>query len=322
MADELMQGKIASLWARVRDLPNLSLGEIDDLHFDCEMLYARLLYASLKGSEHRRRLFAEAYCALTKVLTERRRRFGRRMDSMGFNADSVERILPFINPGARILDVGCSTGVLVEALGKQGFHAEGVDIAGDLVAAGNDRLRAAGIGAEGQPRLHCSDFLELYEQIESYDLIHSNDVLEHIHPDECAEFLQKCRRLLKPGGILWLITPNRLTGPGDATALRHRIGTQSRGLHLKEYTLRELVRLLREQGFSRVQSQMWGKGRFRPWPSGYAASYVRLKALLEPAFRLVPGELRRRVMGILCYAEVLAFKASVGVRSEQPECGE
>ena len=130
-------------------------------------------------------------------------------------------------------------------------------------------------------------------------------MLEHIHSDEAVDFLSKCRRLMRPGGILWLITPNRLTGPGDATTLRLPWGTPAIGLHLKEYTLAELSSLLRQANFAQVESRLFSAGRGRR-PTKPRTIYARLKRTAEPLLAAIPFHLRRRIMGVLDYSLTIA----------------
>lgn len=45
-------------------------------------------------------------------------------------------------------------------------------------------------------------------QTESLDLIHSEDVIEHLHRDDGREFLRQCHRVLRTGGVMRLLTPD------------------------------------------------------------------------------------------------------------------
>jgi 2-polyprenyl-3-methyl-5-hydroxy-6-metoxy-1,4-benzoquinol methylase len=283
----------------INDLGMRSLVELDEMHYDCELHYRVRIMSSRYGSPERSALFAEAYESLAEILGERRRRSGSPMGALGLAPDAAEKIADFLGPPpARLLDIGCGTGVLVQAMIARGYEANGIDVCQRLIATGLERM---GRDAGPDGRLRCGDFLrEDMARGGPYDLVHSNDVLEHIHPDEAADFARKSFELLRPGGLLWLITPNRWAGPGDATKLRHPPGTPTRGLHLKEYTLGELVSLLRGAG-------LWTGGRLRR-ATAFRQSFARVKLAVEPLLAAMPPRPRRRIIGLMDYACILARK--------------
>lgn len=82
-------------------------------------------------------------------------------------------------------------------------------------------------------------------------LIFSNQLMEHLHPDDARDQLANVFAALEPGGKYFCITPNRMSGPHDVS---RGIDEVARGFHLREYTNRELASLLRSVGFARVQA--------------------------------------------------------------------
>jgi cyclopropane fatty-acyl-phospholipid synthase-like methyltransferase len=104
--------------------------------------------------------------------------------------------------GARILDAPCGSGALAAALAERGFAAVGADL---------DTEAAAMLGtAFSQANLNES--LPWKEQ--SFDAVFSTEGIEHL--ENHFSFLREICRILKPGGILLLTTPN-------ITALRSRV---------------------------------------------------------------------------------------------------
>ena len=101
-----------------------------------------------------------------------------------------------LKPEARVLDVGCGRGGLVEQLAHPLNRVIGVDP--DWISLQAHRLeipRAAAIS-------HALPFAS-----HSFDLIFASWVLEHLaHPQ--AD-LAEIARVLKPGGVFVFITPNR-----------------------------------------------------------------------------------------------------------------
>ena len=82
-------------------------------------------------------------------------------------------------------------------------------------------------------------------------LIFSNQLMEHLHPDDARDQLANVFAALEPGGKYFCITPNRMNGPHDVSG---GIDEVARGFHLREYTNRELAGLFRSVGFARVQA--------------------------------------------------------------------
>jgi SAM-dependent methyltransferase len=116
----------------------------------------------------------------------------------------------------------------------------------------------------------------------------SDQLMEHLHPDDAAAQLAAVHRSLAPGGSYFCITPNRMYGPRDISS---HFDDTARGLHLKEYCAGELRRLLLQTGFRRVR-----------FYSGARGAYVRMPyALLRGAEKLlcaVPARARRRIAAI------------------------
>lgn len=96
-------------------------------------------------------------------------------------------------------------------------------------------------------------------QDNSYDFILNLEVIEHISEPDCnwkqsfsfygvKHLLQECYRVLKPGGVMLLTTPNSLS-----YTIMQRIFEQQPPwlyfLHYKEYTLNQVKELLEEAGF-------------------------------------------------------------------------
>ncbi|HST48982.1 class I SAM-dependent methyltransferase [Jatrophihabitans sp.] len=78
----------------------------------------------------------------------------------------------------------------------------------------------------------------------AFDTVVSLQVIEHVwdHP----QFLAECARVLRPGGLLALSTPNRLTfSPGSCGADR-----PVNPFHSHEFTAAELCRLVAGAGFA------------------------------------------------------------------------
>lgn len=79
------------------------------------------------------------------------------------------------------------------------------------------------------------------------DVAFSNQMIEHLHPDDTEDHFRLIYRLLKPGGVYVFCTPHKLYGPND---ISRYFSDVPQGFHLKEWTFKELTELIKSFGFS------------------------------------------------------------------------
>ena len=110
-------------------------------------------------------------------------------------ADCYVRRLPAWT-GDRLLDVGCGNGSFLSRMQRLGWKPVGVEPDARSAAA----ARNAGLDVnEGQ-------LLDVPFPPEQFGAITMSHVLEHLH--EPVKGLRRCFELLRPGGLLWIATPN------------------------------------------------------------------------------------------------------------------
>ena len=110
----------------------------------------------------------------------------------------------------RAIDLGSGRGEMLGYLGRLGFDATGVDL---------NRV-AVGYCEERDLKATCEDALAYLENLEpqSVAVITSLHMVEHLAPRDLFRLLQAALRVLAPGGLLLLETPNPrnlLVGAGD-----------------------------------------------------------------------------------------------------------
>jgi N-acetylglucosaminyldiphosphoundecaprenol N-acetyl-beta-D-mannosaminyltransferase len=143
----------------------------------------------------------------------------------------------------RLLDVGCATGQLIYHMARLGWQTTGIDVNADAVAvARQNGLDVAESTLEG---LSSADAF--------FDVIHMGDVLEHVQRPQHA--LLAARRLLRPGGLLVLRTPNADCSFARATLRLSRwLGLpwawSEAPYHLYEFSPETLARLIDSAGLT------------------------------------------------------------------------
>lgn len=103
-----------------------------------------------------------------------------------------------VKSGQRMLDVGCNDGAVMEFFKNRGCQVSGIDISEVALA----RARARGL-----PDLRQGSVEDPFPWPEAeFDLVFWGDNVEHLFEPMAA--LLEIRRVLKPGGTLWVSTPN------------------------------------------------------------------------------------------------------------------
>uniref|UniRef100_UPI00404874BD hypothetical protein n=1 Tax=Roseivirga sp. TaxID=1964215 RepID=UPI00404874BD len=85
----------------------------------------------------------------------------------------------------------------------------------------------------------------------------SDNVIEHLVPEDAQIHLKNIFNNLKPNGRLIIIMPNRLFGPWDVTRIKDFSQSgklEAQGGHVNESTHTEMARQLREIGFREVST--------------------------------------------------------------------
>ena len=168
----------------------------------------------------------------------------------------VERV-GVLAPGARIADVGCSTGFLLEDVRRA--HPEAVLLGVDLIAAGLEKAHRLVPSA----RLVRADVCDLPVADASIGAIVSANLLEHVPDDRRA--LSEMARVLAPGGRAVIVVP---AGPRTYDYYDRFLG------HERRYGRRELASKCRDVGLEVIEDTYIG-------------------SLLYPAFWLVKQRNRR-----------------------------
>ena len=173
----------------------------------------------------------------------------------------------------RVLEIGTGTGALLARMLRAGFaQAVGVEPSRAAISQADPAVR---------PMITEGVFTETDFEPESFDLICCFQTLEHV-PDPRA-LVRSCARLLRPGGMLALVTHDY------AAPLNRLLGRRSPIIdieHLQLFCRASLDRLLRDAGLPTQQTHVL----VNRYPLRY---WLRLMPLPEGLKRSVAGTVAR-----------------------------
>ena len=114
--------------------------------------------------------------------------------------DSAAYLLPHLNAGMDLLDVGCGPASITADLAERVAPGRvvGLDAAAGALEAARATLRERGLSE--QVELTCGDIMALPFEDASFDVVHAHQVLQHLADPVGA--LAEMRRVTRPGGIV------------------------------------------------------------------------------------------------------------------------
>lgn len=265
-------------------------------HYRIEKELARLLRSAPR--DQRRSLYTRVYDELFRRIPDHPQ-LAREKDpnaEAALLAEQVRLVQPLLRPESVVLEIGCGDCALARTIAPLVKTVYAVDVSPDI-------LRRSGPLPPNVLRAAC-DGCTMPVPDGCVDLAFSNQLMEHLHPDDAAEQLRAIYRTLSPRGRYLCVTPNRLSGPYDISRYFDRTAT---GFHLKEYTVFELAGLFQSAGFTRPRVML---GASRPHPLLIPVLFV---AMLERILLCLPGPLcstlaRRLPIGALRVIRLIGVK--------------
>ncbi len=132
-----------------------------------------------------------------------------------------------------VLEAGCGEGYGADLIASVAHSVTAVDYDATTVAHVQSRYPRVNVVAGNLAALPVPDG--------TVDVVVNFQVIEHLWDQ--AQFIAECRRVLRPGGLLLISTPNRITfSPGSDTPLNP--------FHTRELNADELTELLTGGGFA------------------------------------------------------------------------
>jgi SAM-dependent methyltransferase len=143
-----------------------------------------------------------------------------------------------------------------------------------------------------------SNGLEIPIENTPVNLAFSDQLMEHLHPDDAMEQLNNIFLALRKGGRYICITPNSLNGPHDISKYFDDVSTC---FHLKEYTVSELSKIFKKVGFTKINIFFRFKKLFIKLP-------IRPVIFLEKILKYFPVKLRHKIMNVYPFRAIFEFQ--------------
>lgn len=175
-------------------------------------------------------------------------------------------LAPYLTKDARYLEVGPGACSLACHIAPQVNRVYAVDVTSSLID---------GVALPTNLEFVISDGASIPVPQGSIDVVFSNQLMEHLHPEDALRQLANIHRAMKVGGTYLCFTPNRLSGPHD---ISKHFDDEATCFHLQEYTYQVLCSLFESVGFGRFKAVIG----YRGWGMRTSTRAIqRVESLLE-----------------------------------------
>lgn len=259
-------------------------------HYDIEKeLAATLRQAS---TSERRLLYASLYDELFRRVRDHPQLHQKRSpQAMDLEVRRVMHLLRrFLRSGMSFLEVGPGDCSLAFSVARTATRVFAIDVSAEVTRCSATPANVSVI---------LSDGTSIPVPNASIDIAFSNQLMEHLHPDDANNQLKNIYDALALGGKYICMTPNRVTGPHDVSRDFDDVATC---FHLREYSIAECAALFRTVGFRRIAFYAGARGIYVRTPLALAIACERLVSVFPSAIR------RSRLVRFMLGMTVVGYK--------------
>lgn len=216
-------------------------------------------------------------------------------------AKSQVKLIDKYADGANLLDIGCGEGFFLFTASRAGFAARGVELS---------HSAAEYARREFNLDVKAAHLAELRFPDDCFDVVTLWQVLEHVpYP---LELLREVHRILRPGGLLVVATPNF---GGVLSKVFGKRWWEIRRIHITQFNRETLIRMLQTAEFRDLSGVTYREcvslHMIVTQVSKYLRSYQRFKALRNPGSVL--GRIADRIQ--IAYPSTLNCSTVIGFKS-------
>lgn len=201
----------------------------------------------------------------------------------------------------RLVEIGCGNGDFLALAKEKGFEVKGIEISGPAAKTANDRI--------GEDCVECGTLEKTALPRGYFDVCAVFDVVEHV--SDPVGFLGKVHELLKPGGVIFIVTPSL---DSWSARLMGSSWVEFKTEHLHYFSRETIQNALAKTGFNEVTvapnykylTPEYIKDHFQKFRVPFFTGLVSF------FMALVPGRFRRKRLRIVASGmNVLARKAQL-----------
>jgi SAM-dependent methyltransferase len=247
-------------------------------------LLEKKLAARLRDStqEERRTLYSSLYDELSHSIVLHPHFTDPDTGDVDVELRQLER---YLDPETVFLEIGAGNCSLSRVVAERVRHVWALEVSAAI---------AAGVPPRENLDVILSDGIDIPIAPQSATFAYSNQLLEHLHPDDVDHHFRCVLAALAPKGRYMCLTPNRLMGPADVSRY---FDEEPTGFHLREYTTTEVAALMKNAGFSTVAAWTTRKGRSLRLPWWLVGGVEKLlERMSAPARRRLGATLPLRVI--------------------------
>jgi len=204
----------------------------------------------------------------------------------------------------KLIEIGCGNGDFLALAKEKGFEVKGIEISKDAAKTANNRI--------GEECVVCGTLENTDLPAGYFDICVLFDVIEHVY--DPVGFLRKIHDLLKPDGVIFIVTPS--LDSWSARLMRSN-WVEFKTEHLHYFNTQTIQNVLAKTGFNKIDiapnykylTLEYIKDHFQKFRIPFFTDLVSFFMVL------VPGNFRRRRIKIVASGmNVLARKSRLNSR--------